>query len=146
MTTKYSIECWVLSPDNQVLLLQVPAREGKHEAFWQPVTGGIEAGETPAQAALREISEETGLKLDQADLTEIASDHAVVISPDLTISKTLYAARTPHTTITTNPGEHSDHQWVTPDAVADALFWDSNRDTWALVNSRQQLVDSHDGN
>ena len=31
-------------------------------AFWQPVTGGIEKGETKTQALKREIQEETGIK------------------------------------------------------------------------------------
>jgi dihydroneopterin triphosphate diphosphatase len=46
VAAKYSIECWMLGRDGLVLLLQVPARPGEHEPFWQPVTGGIEAGET----------------------------------------------------------------------------------------------------
>jgi 8-oxo-dGTP pyrophosphatase MutT (NUDIX family) len=40
-----------------LLLRRVPAVGG----FWQPVTGGVEAGETPAEAAVREIGEETAL-------------------------------------------------------------------------------------
>lgn len=134
MTTKYSIECWITSPDQGVLLLQVPARPGKHEAFWQPITGGIEDGETPQQAALREIREETGLELTETQLTEIATDLTVVISPELTISKTLYSASTPDTRVTTNPREHQARQWLPPTRVAEALFWDSNRDTWKLVS------------
>lgn len=144
MTTKYSIECWVLSPDERVLLLQVPKREGKHETFWQPITGGIENGETSAQAALREIAEEAGLLLDDSDLTEVTSKHTVVISPDLTISKTLYIARTPATAVTINPLEHSDYQWVHPTSVANALYWDSNRNTWKLVNEHHRLGEDHD--
>ncbi|MEV3857659.1 NUDIX domain-containing protein [Streptomyces sp. NPDC050095] len=80
MTTKCSIECWIVNPDQDVRLLQIPALEGKHEAFWQPITGGIEDSETPLQAALREIREETGL-----ELTDIATDLTVAISPELTI-------------------------------------------------------------
>jgi dATP pyrophosphohydrolase len=30
------------------------------DGFWQGVTGGVEAGENPAQAARREVTEETG--------------------------------------------------------------------------------------
>lgn len=52
-------------PDAQVLLLRrTPERGG----FWQPVTGRLEPGESPAEAARREVSEETGLELPVRDL------------------------------------------------------------------------------
>ncbi|MFJ9216547.1 NUDIX pyrophosphatase [Streptomyces sp. NPDC102383] len=133
MTTKYSIECWIIAPDQRILLLQVPARPGKHEAFWQPVTGGIESGESPQQAVLREVSEETGLHLTTANVREITTGLDVVISPDLTVSKTLFLARTSTDDIVTNPDEHQDHQWTDPALVLEALHWDSNRETWAMV-------------
>ncbi|MGW6388926.1 NUDIX domain-containing protein [Streptomyces sp. NPDC055103] len=142
MTTKYSIECWITHPDQGVLLLQVPARPGKHEAFWQPITGGIEDGENPLQAVLREIREEAGLEFTDTQLTEIATDVTVVISPGLTISKTLYTASAPDTTVTTNPHEHQAHQWVAPARVAEALFWDSNRDNWKLISQHYGYDDS----
>ena len=142
MPTKYSIECWITSPDQDVLLLQVPEKPGKHEAFWQPITGGIEDGETPLQAALREIREETGLELTDTQLTEIAAGLTVVISPELTISKTLYTASTPNTTVSINPHEHQAHRWLPPTRVAKTLYWDSNRDTWKLVSQHHGYDDS----
>ena len=51
------------TPDFQVLLLERADRKN----FWQSVTGSIEAGETPYEAAIREVGEETGL---------IATDYA----------------------------------------------------------------------
>lgn len=37
---------------------------------WQMPQGGIDRGETPSQAALRELGEETGLEQDQVELLE----------------------------------------------------------------------------
>ncbi|WP_165938723.1 NUDIX pyrophosphatase [Parafrankia sp. BMG5.11] len=138
MAIRYSIECWIIGPDCEVLLLRVPAQRGRHDAFWQPITGGIEAGETPVQAALRKIREETGLDLDETRLTEIAAGITVAITPTLTIDKTLYAVSTPSTTVTISPDEHEDHQWLPAAEVPEALYWDSNRDTWKLVSQHRR--------
>ena len=40
-----------------LVLLRSPERHG----YWNPVAGGVEQGETPGEAALRELEEETGL-------------------------------------------------------------------------------------
>jgi len=55
---KQSIECWLFAEDAgleaPLLLLQAAMTE-EHPAFWQPITGGIEPGETAEQACRREI-------------------------------------------------------------------------------------------
>lgn len=58
---KIPISVLVLLHDNNgnVLLLE---RKDKAN-FWQSVTGSLEQGETPFQAALREVEEETGIKM-----------------------------------------------------------------------------------
>jgi len=40
-----------------LVLLRSPERHG----YWNPAAGGVEQGETPGEAALRELEEETGL-------------------------------------------------------------------------------------
>lgn len=37
--------------------------------YWQPITGNVEADETPEQCALREVAEEAGVQADPSDLT-----------------------------------------------------------------------------
>jgi len=46
--------------------------EGPHQ--WQMPQGGVDKGETPAQAALRELEEEVGVSPDKVDLLEEAAD------------------------------------------------------------------------
>lgn len=60
---------------DRLLLLRFMTDEG--EPFWCPVGGGIDPGETPEAAALREVEEETSYQLDTA-LTEIGRRRHVV--------------------------------------------------------------------
>ena len=50
----------LLDPSNRVLLL-FDDRDEEREAFWYPPGGRIEEGETPEQAARRELLEEIGM-------------------------------------------------------------------------------------
>ncbi len=58
-----SVQVLLRTPEGRYLLLKRVEHEG---GFWQPVTGVIEPGESPIQAAIREVREETGLDLAHA--------------------------------------------------------------------------------
>ena len=58
-----------------LVLRRVPAGGG----FWQIVTGRMEAGESPAQAAARELREETGFT---APIAPLGYEHAFALAPD----------------------------------------------------------------
>ena len=60
---RLKVQVWIYTrvpeiPHPLFLLLKTRLDRGE---FWQPVTGGVEAGETVLNAALREAREETGL-------------------------------------------------------------------------------------
>ncbi|HEY8416116.1 MAG TPA: NUDIX domain-containing protein [Thermaerobacter sp.] len=130
-----SIECWILRPGPEgvrVLLLHVPSRPGGPRAFWQPITGGIRQGETPLEACLREVREETGLVLAAQDLRLIHPAWEWDV-PGPRPRKTIVAAAMRQGVVRVAPYEHDDGRWVKGDEVERWLYWESNRRTWPVV-------------
>jgi 8-oxo-dGTP pyrophosphatase MutT (NUDIX family) len=65
---RHAVRVLPISPTRQVLLLQC-VRPGAPDApFWVTVGGGLEAGEDEREAAVRELWEETGIRVDLHDL------------------------------------------------------------------------------
>lgn len=61
MVQRINVQVFIFckKPSFKVLILKrTPERSG----YWQPVCGGVEKGEELIEAALREISEETGIR------------------------------------------------------------------------------------
>lgn len=56
----------LIHTEDQVLLLQ----RKDNPDFWQSVTGSLEPGESRLQAAVRELEEETGIRLDDGLVLE----------------------------------------------------------------------------
>ncbi len=65
----------VYTADGEFLLLERREPAG----WWQSVTGSLEPGEVPWQAAVRELGEETGLAAD--GLVDLEMSHRFVIAP-----------------------------------------------------------------
>ncbi len=88
-----------------LLLRRTPARGG----FWQTVTGRIEAGETPLDAAQREAFEETGF---QNPVSDLGYAHSFV-RMDRVVQETCFAlwAR-PDAAVRMDPNEHDDQRWT----------------------------------
>ena len=63
--------------DLQVLLLERADKKG----FWQSVTGSLEEGEQPCDAAIREVHEETGLVATDYNFTDWRLSNTYEIYP-----------------------------------------------------------------
>jgi lipoyl(octanoyl) transferase len=110
--------------DGRVLLLRRSAARG---GFWQQVTGRVERGESPDQAARRELREETGADV---PVEPLGYRHAFALEPSLNrvrpgalvlVEETAYAARLPPGFAATISDEHCEHAWATPDEAGERL-------------------------
>ena len=126
---KYSIEAWIYNPiAKEILLLKVKTEQ---LSFWQPITGGVENGESSEIACIREIFEETGLEIELTKLLKIGH-HTVVVDEDLTILKTLFLVKTKQKDIHISD-EHIDFMWTEVKNVPDILYWQSNQETFQKI-------------
>lgn len=118
----------------QILLLRRVSPAG----FWQSVTGSLESGETPAQAALREIHEETGIDARPERLLDWHRHNRFEIRPEW---RHRYAPDVTHNvehvfslcipagqSIRLSPDEHDALLWLPPAAAAEKVFSWTNRD------------------
>lgn len=110
--------------DGRVLLLRRSAERG---GFWQQVTGRIEPGESPEQAARRELREETGADVPASPL---GYRHAFGLDPSVNrvragalvvVEEVAFAARVPDGFEPRLSDEHTEHVWATAAEAAERL-------------------------
>lgn len=122
----------VFTRGGDVLLL----KRCDHPDFWQSVTGSLQWGETPGEAARRELTEETGLEC--ADIIvdcervftfEILSVWRHRYAPGVTrnlehVFSLELGTRLP---VTIEPREHSAYEWLPRQGAAEKAWSWSNR-------------------
>lgn len=134
---KHSIECWIFSRfQDCFLLLQCPETEN-HREYWQPVTGGIERNESKHSACVREVLEETGLKIDKNEIIKLI-DNFKVYGDTIELHKTVFVAILDNATVKISD-EHIGFKWEAPEMVDQMLLWGSNKTTFEMVLSYLKL-------
>jgi dATP pyrophosphohydrolase len=133
------------TPDLQVLLMERADKAG----FWQSVTGSVEGDETPKQAAIREVKEETGLDATQFDLQDWQASNVYEIYPHwrhryalgvVENTEHLFGLELPSKlTIKLSPHEHVRYHWVDWREAANLVFSWTNVDALKKLGERHQL-------
>ena len=132
--------------DLQVLIMERADKVG----FWQSVTGSLEHNETPKQAAIREVLEETGLACDQYDLQDWQISNTYEIfphwrqryAPGVTENvEHLFGLELPFArAITLAADEHIRYEWVDWREAANRVFSWTNVDALKRLGERHHLV------
>ncbi|MGA9767560.1 MAG: dihydroneopterin triphosphate diphosphatase [Blastocatellia bacterium] len=127
--------------EREYLLLR---RVASHGGFWQSVTGSLEAGETHAQAAVREVYEETGIPsgednliaLNLINVFEIAPQWRAKYAPGVTRNEEVcFALKVDKCDVRIDPREHDQYKWVNAEIAAGMLYWESNKRAFAAVKT-----------
>ena len=136
----------IYTKDLQVLIMERADKAG----YWQSVTGSLEAGETPKQAALREVLEETGLDANQYDLQDWQASNVYEIYPHwrhryapgvVENIEHLFGLELPQALpITLAPDEHTRYEWVDWREAANRVFSWTNIDALKRLGERHNLI------
>lgn len=131
------------TPDLQVLIME---RADKPD-FWQSVTGSVEGNETPYEAAIREVEEETGLNALAYDLQDWHTSNVYEIYPHwryryapgvVENTEHLFGLCLPTPMpIQLAPNEHTHYQWVDWREAAQRVF------SWTNVDALKRLGQKH---
>jgi 8-oxo-dGTP pyrophosphatase MutT (NUDIX family) len=116
---------------SEVLVLHRSPQQG---GYWHVVAGGVEADETAAAAAARELHEETGLVAEVEggvevveyvySLTEEPADRRALYDPAVAaVTVTCFRAAAPDEWEPTLDWEHDDYRWCGLDQAFDLLRW-----------------------
>ena len=117
-----------------LLLKRTPEKED----FWQPVTGGLEEGETKIQALRREVKEETGISnvvriVENVDYFEYSDAHFIK-GYDFIKEYVFGVEVDPNEKIVVDGKEHSQFRWCSFQEALQLLKWNENKKALSRLN------------
>jgi dATP pyrophosphohydrolase len=133
----------IYTEDFKVLLME----RADKKAFWQSVTGSLEENETPREAAVREVFEETGINTNQYLLEDWQLSHIYEIyahwryryAPNITHNtEHIFGLKVPTTiSVQLSEHEHVQYLWVDWKEAIDKVF------SWTNIQAIKKLAEIH---
>jgi 8-oxo-dGTP pyrophosphatase MutT (NUDIX family) len=126
-TRKVQVVVYTMNPEPEFLTLKTIPKE---ESFWQNVTGAIEDGETPQDAAYRELKEETCIGRDMILEFRQLFSFRYMDRRNMEVEETVFSARVNKGTtvdITKNVyPEHETFRWCPAEEAEKLMKWETN--------------------
>ena len=131
MRTGAEVAVFVTRRDGAEVL--VVHRSPQQGSYWHVVSGGVEAGESAAAAAARELQEETGLVAEVEAGVEVveyvylhhpSAERRAMYDPSVAaVTVTCFRATAPDDWEPTLDWEHDDYRWCSPRGAFETLRW-----------------------
>ena len=138
MRLPIQVQAIVFKRSNEKIQYLVLKRTSEREGFWQPITGGLEEGETRVEALRREVFEETGIKnfvriVEDVHYFEYPGSHFVK-GYDF-IKEYVFGVEVSSTEkIVLDEREHSEFRWCSFQQALNLLKWKENKEALLRLN------------
>lgn len=107
--------CAIVFRGEEMLAMRRSASKDAGPGLWEAISGRVEPGEEPADAALREVAEESGLAV-RLDPRPVTTYHARRLGMPMIVI--VYRAEHVSGEVELSD-EHDAFEWLTPDAFAE---------------------------
>ncbi|MEV0462477.1 NUDIX hydrolase [Nocardia tengchongensis] len=116
------------------LLVVRRVEAGSHAGMWELPGGGVESGETFAECVVRELFEETGLRV--VRITDVLGGFDYATRTKSRVRKYSFVVEAEPGEIRLDPLEHDHYQWIDADSVDNLPMADDMRAAvYALVTT-----------
>ncbi len=123
-----------LKSDKEIkFLLLKRAENEKYPNIWQPITGSINKNEKAYETALREVTEETGIKVKELLVVPTLSGFYSYENDYISIIP-VFAVEVEENIEVKLSQEHSDFKWVSLKEALEMVSWEDQRKSMRLIN------------
>ncbi len=147
---KLSTLCYIIKDDQVLMIHRTKKKNDFHEGKWNGLGGKFEPGESPEQCVIREVYEESGLKISKPKMRSFLSFPRFMNDEDWYVF--LFVAD--EFTGELNSSSEGELKWIHRDKILDLNLWEGDRVflqqlsqegfcSGSFYYENGQLIDSH---